>query len=279
MSPGPGSSRCQWRTPLDPARFFTAFASAELARLLAVARSADKRKFVPPRRYVCFLTAAFTGALLFGEPRVFAQAPSTAFDLSEWKITLPGPKEIKDLEGYSSDYFYLNAEKEMCFQLDASEQGTTPHAKYVRSELRHLPNWRADESHALSAEVRAASSLDPDKVTVVQIHGITEDKKDAPPLLRIALQDGDLWALLKTTSRNEKNSPEEKILLRGALGGSFVKIDVRVEGGELSIAVDGEEKVRRNLGFWKFLNYFKAGCYPQATQGVAHVVFRYLAVH
>jgi hypothetical protein len=247
--------------------------------LLVGARSADKRKFMPPRRSVCFLTAAFIGALLFGEPRVFAQAPSTAFDLSEWKITLPGPKEIKDLEGYSSDYFYLNAEKEMCFQLDASEQGTTPNAKYVRSELRHLPNWRADESHALSAEVRAASSLDPDKVTVVQIHGITEYKKDAPPLLRIALQDGDLWALLKTTSRNEKNSPEEKILLRGALGESFVKINVRVEGGEISIAVDGEEKVRRNLGFWKFLNYFKAGCYPQATQGVAHVVFRHLAVH
>ena len=234
---------------------------------------------MPSRRSARFLTAAFAGALLLGEPRVFAQAPSTAFDLSEWKITLPGPKEIKDLEGYSSDYFYLNAEKEMCFQLDASEKGTTPNAKYVRSELRHLPNWRADESRALSAEVRAASSLDPDKVTVVQIHGITEDKKDAPPLLRIALQDGDLWALLKTTSRNEKNTPEEKILLRGALGESFVKIDVRVEGGELSIAVDGEEKVRRNLGFWKFLNYFKAGCYPQATQGVAHVVFRHLAVH
>ena len=279
MSPGPGSSRRQWRTRLNPARFFTAFASSELARLLGAARSADKRKFVPPRRYAHFLTAAFMGALLLGELRVFAQAPSTAFDLSEWKITLPGPKEIKDLEGYSSDYFYLNAEKEMCFQLDASEKGTTPNAKYVRSELRHLPNWRADESRALSAEVRAASSLDPDKVTVVQIHGITEDKKDAPPLLRIALQGGDLWALLKTTSRNEKNSPEEKILLRGALGESLVKIDVRVEGGELSIAVDGEEKVRRNLGFWKFLNYFKAGCYPQATQGVAHVVFRHLAVH
>ena len=241
--------------------------------------SADRLKLMPPRRSARFLTAAFAGALLLGEPRVFAQAPSAAFDLREWKITLPGPKEIKDLEGYSSEYFYLNAEKEMCFQLDASEKGTTPNAKYVRSELRHLPNWRADESRALSAEVRAVSSLDPDKVTVMQIHGITEDKKDAPPLLRIALQDGDLWALLKTTSRNEKNTPEEKILLRGALGESFVKIDVRVEGGELSIAVDGEEKVRRNLGFWKFLNYFKAGCYPQATQGVAHVVFRHLAVH
>jgi hypothetical protein len=227
---------------------------------------------------VVVLYAAFCAGVLLGTSDAGAQAPSTAFDLRDWKITLPGPKEIKDLEGYRSDYFYLNAEKEMCFHLDASEKGTTPNAKYVRSELRHLPNWRADESRALSAEVRAASSLDPDKVTIVQIHGITEDKKDAPPLLRIALQDGDLWALLKTTSRNEKNSPEEKILLRGGLGGSFVKIDVRVEGGELSISVDGEEKVRRNLGFWKFLNYFKAGCYPQATEGIADVTFRRLSV-
>jgi len=279
MSRGPESSRCQSRTLLDPARFFTALGSSGLARLLAGAMPADGLKLQPPRRFARFLRVAIAGALLLGVPRAFAQAPSTAFDLTEWKITLPGPKQIKDLEGYSSEYFYLNTEKEMCFQLDASEKGATPNAKYVRSELRHLPNWRADESRALSAEVRAASSLDPDKVTVVQIHGITEDQKDAPPLLRIALQDGDLWALLKTTSRNEKNSPEEKILLRGALGESFVKIHVRIEGGDLSIAVDGEEKVRRNLGFWKFLNYFKAGCYPQATQGAAHVVFRHLTVH
>ena len=211
-------------------------------------------------------------------PAAQAGAPSSVFDLREWKITLPGPKEIKNLEGYSSAYFFLNAEKEMCFHLDASEKGTTPTAKYVRSELRHLPNWGTVESRALSAEVRATSSLKPDKVTIVQIHGITEDKKDAPPLLRVALQDGDLFAMLKTTNLHEKNSPEEKILLREGLGGSFVKIDVRVEGGQLSVSVDGAEKVRRDLGFWKFLNYFKAGCYPQATEGVADVVFRHLTV-
>lgn len=222
--------------------------------------------------------AVFCTGTIPGVSDARAQAPSTAFDLRDWKITLPGPKEIKDLEGYSSDYFYLNADKEMCFHLDASEKGTTPTAKYVRSELRHLPNWKADESHALSAEVRAASSLKPDKVTVVQIHGITADKKDAPPLLRIALQNDDLFAMIKTTGRNEKNSPEEKILLQGDLGGCFVKIDVRVEGRQLSIAIDGEEKVRRDLGFWNFLNYFKAGCYPQATEGVADTVFRRLSV-
>jgi len=217
-------------------------------------------------------------ALFFAVPAARAEAPSSLFDLREWKITLPGPKEIRDLEGYSSDYFYLNSQKEMCFHLDASEKGTTPTARYVRSELRHLPNWSSGESRSLSAEVRATSSLDPDKLTVVQIHGITEDKKDAPPLLRLALQSGDLYAMLKTTSQNEKNSTEEKILLREGLGGDFVKIDVVVEGGQLSILIDGEEKVRRDLGFWKFLNYFKAGCYPQATQGIADVVFRQLTV-
>lgn len=219
-----------------------------------------------------------SAVVFFAVPVARAEVPSSVFDLRGWKITLPGPKEIKDLEGYGSDYFYLNGQKEMCFHLDASEKGTTPSAKYVRSELRHLSNWSIGESRALSAEVRATSSLDPDKVTVVQIHGITEDKKDAPPLLRIALQSGDLYALLKTTSLHQKNSPEEKILLRERLGIDFVNIDVVVEGGALTIAIDGEEKVRRDLGFWKFLNYFKAGCYPQATKGTADVFFRRLTV-
>jgi len=230
------------------------------------------------RATVAALCAAFCAGVLLSTSDACAQAPSTTFNLRDWKITLPGPQEIKDLEGYSSDYFYLNSEKEMCFHLDASEKGTTSTAKYVRAELRHLPNWKADESHALSVEVRAASSLKPDKVTVVQIHGITENKRDAPPLLRIARQNGDLFAMIKTTSRNEKNSPEEKILLREGMGGSFVKIDVRVEDGQLSIAIDDKKMLRRDLGFWKFLNYFKAGCYPQATEGVADVAFRRLSV-
>ena len=227
---------------------------------------------------VGLISAALGFALFFCSASAFEQTPSSVFDLRDWKITLPGPVEIKDLEGYSSPYFYLNKENEMCFHLDASEKGTTPSAKYVRSELRHLPNWRADKFHALSAEVRATSSLKPDKVTLVQIHGITEEKKDAPPLLRIALQGGDLYAMIKKTNLMEKNSPEERILLREGLGGAFVKIDVRVGNRELFISIDGHEKVRRDLGFWKFLNYFKAGCYPQATEGMADVVFRQLTV-
>src|SRR5713226_6937944 len=68
-------------------------------------------------------------------------APATVFDLQQWKLQIPGPKEIKTLKNYSSTYFRLNAEKEMCLHLDTAEKGTTPNTHYVRSELRHLPEW------------------------------------------------------------------------------------------------------------------------------------------
>lgn len=239
------------------------------------------RLFPSPVAARCFsrsIFAALAAFILVCAAVASALPPSSAFDLRDWKLTLPGPKEIKNLDGYSSEYFYLNDEKAMCFHLDASEKGTTPNASYVRSELRHLPNWKTDGSHLLSAEVKAVSSLKPDKLTVIQIHGMTEEKGDAPPLLRIALQHGDLFAIVKTTAQNEKNSPVEKILLRKGLGESFAKIDVRVTNAQLFVLVDGEEKFRRDLGFWKFLNYFKAGCYPQATEGVADVTFRQLSV-
>src|SRR5580700_5642377 len=100
-----------------------------------------------------FLTAALLS--LFCAARVLAAdpAPSTVFDLHEWKLQVPGPKEIKDLRNYSSDYFHLAANKEMCFHLDAAEKGTTPNTHFVRSELRHLPDWGVGDAHTMSAEV------------------------------------------------------------------------------------------------------------------------------
>ena len=53
-------------------------------------------------------------------------APSTLFDLHQWKLQIPGPKEIKSLKSYSSDYFHLNAHKELCFKLDAAEHAFCP---------------------------------------------------------------------------------------------------------------------------------------------------------
>jgi hypothetical protein len=200
--------------------------------------------------------------------------PSNSFDLRDWKINIPGPVEIKDLQGYASKYFDLNGLGEMCFHLDAAEKGTTPNTHFVRSELRHLPNWRANEHHSLSAVVHTDSHLSPDKVTVVQIHGMTDDKKNAPPLLRVALNDGDLVAIIKTDSAGKQN--DTTMLVKG-LGPKPVKIDVVVEGGQLKVLADGQQKVTRSLAFWPYQNYFKAGCYPQATNGTVDVMFSSLS--
>ena len=206
--------------------------------------------------------------------RVFAEdaAPSTSFNLHEWKLQIPGPKEVKDLTGYYSDYFHLNGEKEMCFHLDAAEKGTTKDAHYVRSELRHLPNWGTGDTHEMSAEVRAVSHLKPDKVTVLQIHGIMSDGKDAPPLLRVAVNNGDLVAVIRT---GDAEKPENFILEKG-LGSGWASVDISVKDKQLTIRVNGKEKVSHSLADWKFMNYFKAGCYPQATSGTAEVMFRKL---
>lgn len=228
----------------------------------------------PPIRVKSPLLLTACLALCSTFPALAADAPSKAFDLRNWKLQVPGPLEIKALQNYSSPYFELSPEREMCFHLDASEKGTTRDAHFVRSELRHLPNWKASESHTLSAEVRAISHLDPDKVTVLQIHGIEANGADAPPLLRVALNRGDLVAVLKTSSAGDEG--ETVPLLKG-LGGRYAKIEITVRANQLKITANGEEKLTRDIGFWKYLNYFKAGCYPQSTAGMAEVRFRKLS--
>ena len=215
------------------------------------------------------LLLVFGGSLLAAEKA----PPSSVFDLGRWKLQIPGPKDVKELKGYASDYFYLNADKEMCFHLDASEQGTTPNAKYVRSELRHLPEWGVNTAHALSGEFRVVSALKPDKVTAMQIHGITPDGGNAPPLLRIAVNAGDLVAAFMADNTGKKN---EMVTLVKQLGSRFVKVEIAVREKQLTVTVDGEAKLTRKLDFWTHGNYFKAGCYPQATQGTADVFFRSL---
>jgi len=201
--------------------------------------------------------------------------PSCKFDLNNWKLQIPGPKEIKDLDKYSSNYFYLTKDNEMCFGLDAEEQGHTKNSEYVRSELRHIVNWSIQETHEISAEIRVVSKAVPDKVTVLQIHGIMPDNTNAPPFLRIAVNNGGLYAFIKTENSGEKT---ESVLLEKNINGNFFKADIKVQDGNLSVSVNGLEKLNMNAGYWKYMNYFKAGCYPQAKKGNILVFFRSLSV-
>jgi hypothetical protein len=201
-------------------------------------------------------------------------APASVFDLRQWKLQIPGPKEVKQLAGYSDGYFFLAKGREMVFRLDASEKGTTANAHYVRSELRHHLNWHIGESHTMSAEVRAESHLTPDKVTVLQIHGIQEDGGDAPPLLRVALNGGDLVAMTKPDNDGERT---DTTMLKKGAGANWMKVEITVKKSQLTITVDGQQRFSQSIAYWKYPNYFKAGCYPQSTQGTAEVFFRKLS--
>jgi Alginate lyase len=203
--------------------------------------------------------------------------PDSTIDVTGWKLQIPGPKDIKDVQGYSSGYFYFNAKKEMCFHLDCAEKGHTANSEYVRSELRHLPNWRASDSTIkhLAATISLSSQAKPNKVTVLQIHGIEDNGDNAPPLLRVAVNDNALYAFIKTDN-NGKNT--ESVLLLPTVGDTMFHCAIDVQNNRLKIRVNGEEKVNRNLSFWTHTNYFKAGCYPQAKEGVVTVVFRSLEV-
>ncbi len=66
------------------------------------------------------------------------------------------------------------------------------------------------------------------------------------------------------------------VLLKAGVKTGYFKVAVVVKGGQLRVSVDGQEKLVRDLSNWKFSNYFKAGLYPQATQGTAQVFFRSL---
>ena len=221
------------------------------------------------------IAIAFLSTLASSARAADGTPPASAFDLRQWKLKIPGPLEIKQLAGYSSGYFFLNKSREMVFKLDAAEKGTTTNAHYVRSELRHHLNWHISETHTMSAEVKAVAHLDPDKVTVLQIHGIQEDGSDAPPLLRVALNHGDLFAMIKPDNEGDRT---DSILLKKGVGANWSKVEITVKKSQLVITVDNQQKLNQSLAYWKYPNYFKAGCYPQATQGTAEVFFRKLSV-
>ena len=164
----------------------------------------------------------------------------------------------------------------MCFWVDCSEQGHTANSEYVRSELRHLSNWGISSTQTMSATLKVNSKAEPDKVTVMQIHGITSSGGNAPPLLRIALNSGTLYAYIKT---DNSGNHADCVPLASGLSGKEFSCMIKVDNARLIINVNGSEKFTRNLSFWKYDNYFKAGCYPQSHSGTVIVSFSSLSVN
>lgn len=126
------------------------------------------------------LLIAGGGALLLAAPMLNAAnedgsaVPGSAFDLSQWKITLPTddnrdgrPDEIdvRDIQDFShSDFFYLNADGHMVFAAP-NKAPTTANSTNTRSELRQMlrgTNTRIgthDPGNNFAVEARRSSDL------------------------------------------------------------------------------------------------------------------------
>jgi len=204
------------------------------------------------------------------------EAPSKYFDLKDWKLQIPGPLDVKDLKDYSNSHFYLTSDTALCFNLDAAEQGHTTNTHYVRSELRHVPNWDTKTKHEITARVKVTTNLPNYEVTVVQIHGITNDNENAPPLLRVAMVNGDVYAFLKSDALGKKT---EKIMLTNAIDSKYFDVSVKTENWNLIISINGRECLRRTLYYWNYKNYFKLGCYPQVVEGLFKIYFKDFSVY
>lgn len=202
--------------------------------------------------------------------------PSAKFNLTNWKLQIPGPVEIKDLKGYASPYFYLTPEGFMHFHLDASEKGTTPNATHVRDELRNLQNWKIIENHQLSTIIRVKCSISDFNVTIIQIKCVTDNNDNVPPFLRVAVEGKNLYAHLKENVNNNKGT---KILLKSDVNDMFLSINVKVKDKKLIIAVDDSEVLSRDVSYWVLNNHFKMGCYPQQSEGVFDIDVKNIVVN
>jgi hypothetical protein len=200
--------------------------------------------------------------------------PANKYNLSNWKLQIPGPLDIINLENYASKYFYLKNDK-MVFWLDSSEKGTTKNTIFIRSELRHLLNWNTDENHKMKASLKINSDLSPNKATVLKIHGFTNIGEYAPTLIRIAYNYGDLFAFI---NKSGIQKDIEKILLIKDIGNNFFQCEIIVYNKSLIININGIEKINKDISYWKYKNYFKAGCYPQSHNGEIEVIFDSLYV-
>lgn len=203
-------------------------------------------------------------------------APSTKFNLTAWKLQIPGPVEIKDLKDYACPYFYLTPEGFMHFHLEASEKGTTPNATHVRDELRNLPNWKIIENHELSTIIHVNCKMSDFKVTIIQIKCVTDNGENVPPFLRVAVEGRNLYAHLKENANSNKGT---KILLKSNVDNMFFSVNVKVKDKILVIAVDDSEVLSKDISYWVLNNHFKMGCYPQQSEGIFDIDVKDMVVN
>jgi hypothetical protein len=217
--------------------------------------------------------------------------PSTFFDLSNWKLTLPVDAkggiegtavEVKKLLGYeNAASFFDAADGAMVFRASA-EGATTSGSKYARSELREMNGtqraaWSLAEGGTMTATLKVdavptRADGSGGRVVVGQIHGQDHE------LVRLYWEKGTVHFV--NDQAGSKNA-ETTFLFKNAegktpsidLGETFsYKIDAQGDKLTVSIFADGDvytSTTTINAVWQSDAFYFKAGVYlgVNETQG------------
>lgn len=198
------------------------------------------------------------------------KAPSEGFSLSAWKFESPTGADIKSLTNYSSKYFYLTDDGLLCFDIETSNTST----KSLNNELRNLNNWYATENHQLNVEMKMEASPSNYKLVIAQIYGINTQNQDVAPLIRVMVENGNLYAHIKKNTQNN-----DIILLKENIGDDFFDLNLKVQNSNLIVKVNNKEVLNRNVSFWTYRNYFKIGAYPQSKNGDFKVCVKSISVN
>lgn len=172
--------------------------------------------------------------------------------------------------GFANNEFELQDTDKMAFYQTGS---------LMRSELRYLNNWFAHNSIQVAHANVQIISQTCDQVTILQIHDdANPGVGDGPnkPLLRIyrhlnKTPTDHIWAVIKTDTTGNNN---EHIDL-GTTPVGYFDIDIIINNGLMEFVVNGTSIATRDVSYWTFPSYWKAGAYLQDA-GEATVYFNEL---
>ncbi|MFY0598904.1 MAG: polysaccharide lyase family 7 protein [Cyclobacteriaceae bacterium] len=168
--------------------------------------------------------------------------------------TVASQSELKD--GYSDNNFFVVENDKMAF----NQSGTS-----MRTELRHLENWNAtDGNRSMHATIDIVEQTC-EQVTVLQIHD-DANAGNGPnkPLLRVYKHrtkspENHLWAAIKVDNEGVNTSHIDL----GEDPGGYFDCDIKIVNERLQIEIDGVLKADKDISFWVFPSYWKAGVYLQ----------------
>lgn len=213
-----------------------------------------------------------------------SKPPSSQFDLSHWKLTLPeggdGSPGDKALEvqagelsaGYTHPkYFYSNSEGAMVFWCPA-DGAKTENTDYPRTELREVIDpsddnvcWKAPGTHVLDVRCRVSEVPSTQKVIIGQIHGFSGK---AVPMIKLQFFKGRVEALIKEKATGGK---DRKLTFPEVGLDKDFDFQIKLSDGALSVTVNGETQTEDIFGLdpeWaKQTLYFKVGSYVQDNEG------------